>query len=232
MSDTNNDTNQFATKKIKEGNSFALKKAMMSVIIQMGWVTPEKVNGAEVDIDLNAFWLTKNSKKIPKTGTTYALSPMNEALPEWDPATETLVGKNKRIPGMDVGPFCLQDMSLLHYGDALSGSEEENDVSEQILAHLNKAPEGAEVLEIWITIDEPEKTGHHFGLLQSGFIRVINARNENDEKVQYDLKAKFDEMTAIRVASFIKNDDGTWDFHALGQGHPANFGEMVGQLGF
>ena len=219
----------FSTTKLKKGGSFAIEKAIAAVLLQLYWDAPEETNGADFDVDGHAFWLTKNSQAISRSGTDYALSTMNDDLPHFDLEKMEITSRRPRKPGIDTGAFCLYDESLIHFGDNLTGGD---DVSEQILIDFTKAPKEAEVLEIWLTIYDAERRKQNFGLLKSGSVSVLEARNKNNKMAAYDLKSEFKDQTAIRLVSFMKDDDDNWVFYALGEGFKADFVKMVTKLGF
>lgn len=68
--------------------------------------------------------------------------------------------------------------------------------------------------------------GKTFGDVNGAFISVVNAEND-EELCRYELTEAFTEETALSVAKLIVNEDGDWDFEAVGVGHVGGLETLI-----
>jgi len=57
-------------------------------------------------------------------------------------------------------------------------------------------------------------------------ITIVNEVT-GEELCRYDLKEKFSSETAVEVAKLAVNDDGDWEFVALGEGHEGGMQTLI-----
>lgn len=93
--------------------------------------------------------------------------------------------------------------------------DRDGDSGEQIDVDLNKVdPKVCEIVFV-VSIHDKGKT---FGNVKGAFISVINAEND-EELCRYELAEAFTKETALSVAKLVVNEDGDWEFEAVGVGH-------------
>lgn len=103
--------------------------------------------------------------------------------------------------------------SVMHMGDNLTGAGEGDD--EQIVVDLSKVPEEYDRIVIVVNIYAAVQRKQHFGMIKNAFIRLVDARN-NNEMCKYNLSENYDGMTAMIFGEIYKHN-GEWKFNAIGQ---------------
>ncbi|WCF08370.1 TerD family protein [Paenibacillus thiaminolyticus] len=104
--------------------------------------------------------------------------------------------------------------SVIHSGDNLTGDGDGDD--EQIHVALNKVPADVEKILVCVNIYQCDVRGQDFGMIQSAYIRVINAANQT-ELIRFNLTDNYAGMTALLVGELYRHN-GEWKFNALGEG--------------
>ena len=66
-----------------------------------------------------------------------------------------------------------------------------------------------------VNIYQAVQRRQHFGRIQNAFIRIVDARN-NQELCRYNLSENYDNMTAMIFGEVYRNN-GEWKFNAIGQ---------------
>lgn len=93
--------------------------------------------------------------------------------------------------------------------------DRDGDSGEQIDVDLDKVdPNVCEIVFV-VSIHDEGKT---FGDVKGAFISIINAEND-EELCRYELAEAFTKETALSVAKLVVNEDGDWEFEAVGVGH-------------
>ena len=95
--------------------------------------------------------------------------------------------------------------AVQHMGDNLTGAGEGDD--EQIIIELAKVP----VVNIYQAVQRRQ----HFGMIQNAFIRIVDARN-NQELCRFNLSEHYDGMTAMIFGEVYRHGN-EWKFNAIGQ---------------
>ena len=94
---------------------------------------------------------------------------------------------------------------------------------EQIDVDLDKVdPNVCEIVFVVSIHDE----GMTFGDVKDAFISVVNAEND-EELCRYELNEAFTEETALSVAKLVVNEDGDWEFEAVGVGHVGGLETLI-----
>lgn len=101
-----------------------------------------------------------------------------------------------------------------HMGDNLTGAGDGDD--EQIVIDLSGVPADYDKIVIVVNIYKAAQRGQHFGLIQNAFIRLVDARN-NNEMCRYNLTEDYSGMTAM-IFGEVYRHNGEWKFSAIGQG--------------
>ncbi len=103
--------------------------------------------------------------------------------------------------------------AVKHMGDNLTGAGESDD--EQIMVELGKVPAQYDKIIFVVNIYHANERHQHFGMIQNCFIRIVDARN-NNELCRYNLSENYDNMTAM-IFGEVYRHNGEWKFNAIGQ---------------
>lgn len=103
--------------------------------------------------------------------------------------------------------------SVRHMGDNLTGAGDGDD--EQIVIELNSVPAEYDRIVIVVNIYQAVKRHQHFGMIENAFIRIVDARN-NQELCRYNLSDNYNNMTAM-IFGEVYRHNGEWKFNAIGQ---------------
>ncbi len=101
-----------------------------------------------------------------------------------------------------------------HMGDNLTGAGDGDD--EQIVIDLSKVPEQYDKIVIVVNIYQAVQRKQHFGMIENAFIRLVDARN-NNEICKYNLTENYSGMTAM-IFGEVYRHNGEWKFSAIGNG--------------
>ncbi len=104
--------------------------------------------------------------------------------------------------------------TVIHQGDNLTGAGDGDD--EQIVIDLSKVPQDYDRIAIVVTIYQAVKRRQNFGMIENAFIRLVDARN-NNEMCKYNLTDNYSGMTAM-IFGEVYRHNGEWKFNAIGQG--------------
>lgn len=101
--------------------------------------------------------------------------------------------------------------------------DRDGDSGEQIDVNLDKVdPNICEIVFV-VSIHDEGKT---FGDVKGAFISVVNAEND-EELCRYELAEAFTKETALSVAKLVVNEDGDWEFEAVGVGHVGGLETLI-----
>lgn len=104
--------------------------------------------------------------------------------------------------------------SVVHMGDNLTGAGDGDD--EQIVIDLNRVPAQYDRIVLAVNIYQAYERRQHFGMIQNAFIRLVDARN-NNEMCIYNLTENYSNQTAMLFGEVYRYN-GEWKFNAVGQG--------------
>jgi len=229
-----------ATFKLTKGQSFQIQKEMQLVHSGLVWDPPEG-SGPAFDLDVHCFALVhpggdSNRARLYNDGS-HALC---YAFVRGPGNAEGSLTKNPD------GSFQTDDGSMWHERDDRTGrsaaakpdpsdhgDEDDDDdgghhgegFREEFKIVLAKLPADVAELAVWATIHDAERKRQEFGKVKNAYIEVCDAMD--DELCRYQLTAEFAGKTTIQVASFVKQPDGSWKFHAIGAGSNAGLGEVI-----
>lgn len=119
------------------------------------------------------------------------------------------------------------DGSVEHTGDNTTGEGEGDD--EQVKVYLDGVPQEVGKIALSVTIHDADARQQNFGMVQSAFIRVVNA-GDNEEIVRYDLSEDFSVETAMIFGEVYRHGGG-WKFRAVGQGFAGGLGALAKHFG-
>lgn len=103
------------------------------------------------------------------------------------------------------------DKAIVHTGDNLTGEGEGDD--EVININLTKLDPATKRIVVAVNIYQCRIT---FDDVENAFVRILNKDN-HELLIQYDLSNEFGSNYSMIAGEIIKNDDGTWDFKAVGK---------------
>ena len=104
--------------------------------------------------------------------------------------------------------------SVVHMGDNLTGAGDGDD--EQIVIDLNRVPAQYDRIVLAVNSYQAYERRQHFGMIQNAFIRLVDARN-NNEMCIYNLTENYSNQTAMLFGEVYRYN-GEWKFNAVGQG--------------
>lgn len=104
--------------------------------------------------------------------------------------------------------------TVKHMGDNLTGAGDGDD--EQIVIDLNSVPQQYDRIVLAVNIYKAFERRQHFGMIQNAFIRLVDARN-NNEMCIYNLTENYSGKTAMLFGEVYRYN-GEWKFNAIGQG--------------
>lgn len=104
--------------------------------------------------------------------------------------------------------------SIEHMGDNLTGEGEGDD--EQMKLHLDKIPAEIERIVFLVNIYEADSKGQNFGMVNSSFVRLVNAET-NEEFARHDLQKEYASNTGVLVGELYR-ENGSWHFKATAEG--------------
>lgn len=114
--------------------------------------------------------------------------------------------------------------TIQHMGDNLTGAGDGDD--EQIIVDLASVPAEYDRIVLVVNIYQAVQRQQHFGMIQNAFIRLVDARN-NNEMCKYDLTENYSGMTAM-IFGEVYRHNGEWKFNAIGQGtNDPGLGELA-----
>lgn len=132
-------------------------------------------------------------------------------------ASAILLKNGKLVDNTDLvyfGNLSHKTGTVNHQGDNLTGAGDGDD--EQIIIDLSSVPAEYDKIVIVVNIYQAVQRKQHFGLIQNAFIRLVDARN-NNEMCKYNLTDNYSGMTAM-IFGEVYRHNGEWKFSAIGQG--------------
>ena len=184
---------------LQKGQKVSLTKenaGLSKVIVGLGWDEAKKQSGGGL---LGALFGGGNAQAI-------------------DCDASALMLKNgKLVDKADVvyfGNLKHKSKTVVHQGDNLTGEGEGDD--EQIIIDLAAVPAEYDRIVMVVNIYQAVKRNQHFGMIENAFIRIVDARN-NNEILKYNLTENYSGMTAM-IFGEVYRHDGEWKFNAIGQG--------------
>ncbi len=138
-------------------------------------------------------------------------------------ASAIMLRSGKFVDGKDAvyfGNLKHRSGSVQHMGDNLTGAGDGDD--EQILVELERVPAEYDKIMVVVNIYQAVKRHQHFGMIQNAFIRIVDARNNQESRkkrrmCKFNLSDNYDNMTAMIFGELYRHN-GEWKFNAMGQG--------------
>ena len=183
---------------ISKGERFKIAKSegLSKIKVVLDW-------NSDADLDASTFLCGDEGVILDDAGFVFYNSENRE-----QPFDRAVYG-NKRRWMAETRPMS-GDGAVLGSIDDRSGAS-----GETIDVDLDKVdPQISEIVFV-ASIHDEDKT---FGDVKDAFISVVNAET-NEELCRYELNETFTKETALAVAKLIVNEEGDWEFEAIGTGH-------------
>ena len=183
---------------LSKGERFKIAKSegLSKIKVVLDW-------NSDADLDASTFLCGDEGVILDDAGFVFYNSENRE-----QPFDRAVFG-NKRKWMEETRPMSSDGAVLGSLDDRNGGSGEQIDVD------LDKVdPNVCEIVFVVSIHDE----GMTFGDVKDAFISVVNAVND-EELCRYELNEAFTEETALSVAKHVVNEDGDWEFEAVGVGH-------------
>lgn len=191
---------------LSKGERFKIAKSdgLSKIKVVLDW-------DSDADLDASTFLCGDEGVILDDAGFVFYNSENREK-----PFDRTVYG-NKRRWMAETRPMS-SDGAVLGSLDDRDG-----DSGEQIDVDLDKVdPNVCEIVFV-VSIHNEGKT---FGDVKGAFISVINAEND-EELCRYELAEAFTKETALSVAKLVVNEDGDWEFEAVGVGHVGGLETLI-----
>jgi tellurium resistance protein TerD len=182
-----------------------ISNGLSKVVVGLGWDCQRYDGGADFDLDACAFLTGANGQVREEGDFVFYGSAKTNAE----------------------GKKCDTAESVVHQGDNRTGEGEGDD--EQIIVDLTKVPADVQKISITVTIDQADKRGQNFGMVENSFIHIVDEAT-NTELIRYDLTEDFSVETAIVVAELYRHG-GEWKFNAVGAGFSGGLAALCKNFG-
>lgn len=207
---------------IEKGERFSLSKSegLEKVRVDLNWKS-----GA--DLDASAFLIGEDGL-ISDDADFVFYNSKNRANPEtgdFEPFNKAIHGNKKNWQNNTI-PISA-DGSVLGSADD-PGDDKENGEDAGETMHVDLSKVGAKIQEIvfCVTIYHGDKDGVTFSKVRNPSITISNEET-GEELCTYNLKDGFSSETAVEVAKLVCNEDGEWDFEAIGEGHDGGMQTLI-----
>ena len=191
---------------LSKGERFKIAKSegLSKIKVVLDW-------NSDADLDASTFLCGNEGVILDDAGFVFYNSENREK-----PFDRAVFG-NKRKWMAETRPMSSDGAVLGSLDDRNGGSGEQIDVD------LDKVdPNVCEIVFVVSIHDE----GMTFGDVKDAFISVVNAVND-EELCRYELNEAFTEETALSVAKLVVNEDGDWEFEAVGVGHVGGLETLI-----
>lgn len=191
---------------LSKGERFKIAKSegLSKIKVVLDW-------NSDADLDASTFLCGDEGVILDDAGFVFYNSENRE-----QPFDRAVFG-NKRKWMAETRPMSSDGAVLGSLDDRNGGSGEQIDVD------LDKVD--SSVCEIVFVVSIHDE-GMTFGDVKDAFISVVNAEND-EELCRYELNEAFTEETALSVAKLVVNEDGDWEFEAVGVGHVGGLETLI-----
>ena len=210
---------------INKGERFSIDKSegLEKVQVDLNWKS-----GA--DLDASAFLIGEDGL-IQDDADFVFYNSRRRANPdtgEFEPFNKAIHGNKKNWMNNTVPVSA--DGSVLGSPDDLGDGGEDDDDGDDAgeTMHVDLSKVGANIQEIifCVTIYHGDKDGVTFGAVREPSITISNEET-GEELCQYNLKEKFSTETAVEAAKLVCNDEGEWEFEAVGEGYDGGMQTLI-----
>lgn len=202
---------------LKKGDRFSLSKesGLNKIQVDLTWKS-----GA--DLDASAFLLGADGVILDDADFVFYNSDHRS-----EPWNREKFGSKPRWLGETI-PVS-SDGSVLGSADDLGYGEEggaDDESGETMHVVLDKVNPKIQEIVFCVTIYHEAGDDVTFGQVREPAI-VITNEETGEELCRYDLKENFSSETAVEAGKLVCNDDGEWEFEAVGQGYDGGLQTLV-----
>lgn len=180
-------------------------------------------NGSSIDCDSSVFVLRENTERISKKVKAGLFGLFSKT--ETGEVTEYGLTRSDDIiyyGNLTHGSGCIK-----HRGDNLVGGTGKRNDDEQIAIDLKKMPPDIKKLVVVVNIYNCKLRGQHFGMIKNCYARIVDDATKQ-EICRYNLTDDYDGCTALIVGELYRDENGEWQFKAVGEGtHDGNIPDMA-----
>ena len=202
---------------LKKGDRFSLSKesGLNKIQVELTWKS-----GA--DLDASAFLLGADGVIMDDADFVFYNSEKRSEPWNRDQFGTKVKWREETIP-------VSADGSVLGSADDLGDGEEDtesDDASETMHVILDKVNPKIREIIFCVTIYHGAGDDTTFGQVREPAI-VITNEETGEELCRYDLKEKFSSETAVEAGKLVCNEDGEWEFEAMGQGYNGGMQTLI-----
>ena len=202
---------------LKKGDRFSLSKesGLNKIQVDLTWKS-----GA--DLDASAFLLGADGVIMDDADFVFYNSEKRSEPGNRDKFGTKVNWREETIP-------VSADGSVLGSADDLGDGEEDtesDDASETMHVILDKVNPKIREIIFCVTIYHGAGDDTTFGQVREPAI-VITNEETGEELCRYDLKEKFSSETAVEAGKLVCNEDGEWEFEAMGQGYDGGMQTLI-----
>lgn len=202
---------------LKKGDRFSLSKesGLNKIQVDLTWKS-----GA--DLDASAFLLGADGVIMDDADFVFYNSEKRSEPWNRDKFGTKVNWREETIP-------VSADGSVLGSADDLGDGEEDtenDDASETMHVILDKVNPKIREIIFCVTIYHGAGDDTTFGQVREPSI-VITNEETGEELCRYDLKEKFSSETAVEAGKLVCNEDGEWEFEAMGQGYDGGMQTLI-----
>lgn len=208
---------------IEKGERFSLNKSegLEKVQVDLNWKS-----GA--DLDASAFLVGEDGVIMDDADFVFYNSTQraNPKTGEFEPFVKAVHGNKKNWKDKTVPVSA--DGSVLGSADDLGegGEDEDEDAGETMHVDLSKVNPKIQEIIFCVTIYHGDKDGVTFGDVREPSITISN-EDTGEELCTYNLKEEFSSETAVEAAKLVCNDEGEWEFVAVGEGYDGGMQTLI-----
>ena len=177
---------------------------LRAVTVGLGWDIATR--GRSIDCDSSVFVLREKQQKKSLFGNLFKSQSQNDNAKILDSDDIVYYG-NLRHPN-----HCIR-----HRGDNLVGGSGKRNDDEQIEISLKEMPEDVKRLVVVINIYDCYNRNQNFGMIKNCYARIVDDDTQK-EICRYNLSDDYTNYTALVVGEFYRDENGEWQFSAIGAG--------------
>lgn len=211
---------------LEKNDTFEIDKGFKTVHVGVFWEPAER-GQPQLDVDTHAILLVykggdSNTPKMYGQGSHF-LTYANKTLSSVSDDDGTKIG------------FQTADSSMFHSEDNRRGGDSglehdahedpEEEISEEMTFNLDKLPQTGLEVAIWLTIHDASKRKLDFSKINGLFVEVCDP--SDSQLCRYHPAGEFAGFTALQVASLVRDDRGSWSFHAIGAGSKKGLQDII-----
>lgn len=209
---------------LKKGEKFSLGKGdeLEAIRVDLNWKS-----GA--DLDATAFLLNDDGVISDDADFVYYKSNNRcEAWPDCTPAPYDRQKYGSKKNWRDNTVPCSLDGAVIGSSDDLGDGDDDNGSDEAgETMHVNLSKVRPDVTEITFCVTIYDEEGNTtFKDVRDPQI-VITNEDTDEELCAYNLKEHFSSETAVVAGALVLNEDGDWEFEAIGKGYDGGLETLV-----